>query len=835
MNFGGLFLNRKFIFALTIISLIFLCMNFASANDLNDTVSSDFDDLSIQINHTDENQILNLDKDFTLTDSSHKHIVIDKSMTIDGNNHTIQAPDLSRVFWIKADNVVVKNINFINSNKASLAGGVISWWGNNGTLTNCNFTNNSAISGGGAVLWKGHNGTITHCNFENNQVNYGKATTLVDGEGFDPSLIYIQIVNSEGGAIFVSGNNILIDYCNFNSNRATLNGGAITISWAENVTVSNSKFKRNMAGYNGGAIDWNSKNATLINLTFENNSPKSLFLNTEAIIINSTFDRKDSIDSWYNVTYVNVTFDDIGTFEDLSRIVNETPEGGILVLYKDYEYINGSNKGVLINKSITIDGNGHTLNGNHLSRMFNITAGNVTVKNINFVNGNAFGRYGGIAGGGAIYWSGSNGIAENCSFTNNTGRGIEDDPFDKEETIVDENGMIIHVVRVRPMGAKINEGGAIVWNGTDGTVSNCIFVRNTVGYPNTGGAICWRGNDGKIISSEFYENDAWCGSAIAWIGDNGTILSSTVANSTFFDGGIYWFGNNGTVKNSILLGNGFRAALGPFDANVKADYNFWGDTLDNPNHESKIDSVTKWLVMKFTHNGELVKKGQKIVIKYDITNLVDKDGNVSVYDVFIDKSGQLVYTAHKTGYLNITLVNGNVHVTVDSKDKITSKDLKSYYKSKTAYKVKVSDFTGKVVGKYVKFTVKGKDYKVKTDNKGVATLKVNLKPGKYLITSSFGSAKVKNRITIKNTLITKNVKVKVKMSAKFKVKVLNSKGKAFAKKSVKIKFKGKTYKIKTNKNGIATFKIPKNLKSGKYIIKTSQNSLSNKNYVIVNK
>ena len=33
---------------------------------------------------------------------------------------------------------------------------------------------------------------------------------------------------------------------------------------------------------------------------------------------------------------------------------------------------------------------------------------------------------------------------------------------------------------------------------------------------------------------------------------------------------------------------------------------------------------------------------------------------------------------------------------------------------------------------------------------------------------------------------------------KFKVKVLNSKGKAYAKKTVKIKFKGKTYKIKTN-------------------------------------
>jgi hypothetical protein len=829
-------LNKKIVLTLTIVSLIFLCIGCASANDLNDTVGSDFDDLSSQINHTGENQILNLEKDYELKDSSQKHIVIEKPMTIDGNNHTIQAPDLSRVFWVKSDDVTIKNINFINSNTANLAGGVISWWGANGTLTNCNFTNNSAVSAGGAVLWKGDNGTITRCNFEDNRVNYGKAVSLVDGEGFDPSLIHIQIVNSEGGALFVSGNNVIIDYCNFYDNLAALNGGAISINWGQNVTVSNSKFKRNSAGYNGGAIDWNSNSATLINSAFEENSPKNLFLNAEATIINSTFDRKSSIDSWYNVTYVNVTFMDIGTFEELSNEINNTPEGGLLVLDKDYEYINGSNKGILINKTITIDGSGHTLNGNHSSRMFNITAGNVTIRNINFVNGNALGKYFAIdIGGGAIYWSGDNGFIENCSFTNNTGWGIEDDPFDREEKYTDENGTVWYVVRYRPMGAKVNEGGAIVWNGTNGTVSNCIFVRNAVGYPNTGGAICWRGDNGTIIGSEFYENDAWCGSAIAWIGNNGTILFSTIANSTFFDGGIYWFGNNGTVKNSILLGNGFRSGLGPYEANVKADYNFWGDTLDNPHQEYKIANVTKWLVMKFTHNGELVKKGQKVVIRYDITNLYAENGNMTQYDALIDKSGQMVFTAPKAGYLNITLINGNIHVDVDSKDKIKSKDKTSYYKAKTIYKVKVTDLSGKVVGKYVKFTIGGKNHKVKTNKNGVATLKIKLKPGKYVVTSSYGSAKVKNKITVKNTLITKNVKVKVKKSAKFTVKVLNSKGKAFAKKLVKVKFKGKTYKLKTNKNGKATFKIPKNLKAGKYTIRTSCNGLTNVNKIIVKK
>lgn len=830
-------MNRKIILTLVMVSVIFLCISAASANDTNGTVSSDFDDLSDKINHTAQNQILNLDKDYTLADTSQKHIIIEKPMTIDGKDHTIQAPDLSRVFWVKADNITIKNINFINSNTADLAGGVISWWGANGTLANCNFTNNTAVSGGGAVLWKGNNGTITGCIFENNNVGYGKAVTLVDGEGFDPTQMHIQIVNAEGGAVFISGNNLLIDCCSFYSNLAVLNGGAISIHWAENVTISNSKFKRNSAGYNGGAIDWNSNSIVLINSTFEDNSPKTLFLNAESSsIVNSTFDKRDSIDSWYDVTYLNVTFLDIGTFEELAGKISDTPEGGFLILDKDYEFINGSNKGILISKSITIDGNGHTLNGNHSSRMFNITADNVALKNLNFVNGNAFGKYfARDIGGGAIYWSGAKGIIEGCNFTNNTGYGIEDDPFDREEKYTDENGTVWYVIRQRPMGAKTNEGGAIVWNGTDGTVSNCRFIHNSVGYPNTGGAICWRGGNGTVIGCEFYENDAWCGSAIAWIGGNGRVLFSTVANSTFFDGGIYWFGDNGTVKNSILLANGFKSALGPYDANVTADYNFWGDTIDNPHQESKTANVTRWLVMKFTHNGELIKKGQKVVIKYDITNLFDKNGNISQYSALIDKSGQMVYTAPKAGYLNITLVNGIVTVNVDSKDIISSKNLTGYYKSKTVYKVTVSDITGKVAGKYVKFTVNGKTHKVRTDKNGVAVLKINLKPGKYNIVSSYGSVKVKNRITVKNTLITKNVSVKVKKSAKFTVRLLNSKGKAFAKKLVKVKFKGKTYKIKTNKKGIAAFSIPENLKVGKYPIKTSCNGLTNTNRIIVKK
>ena len=381
---------KKTFFILTIFILIAVSLSSISAADVGNNVTSNLKTLAFEINSTGAGETLNLEHDYKSINSSNQ-IIISKSITIDGNNHTIDTPDVSRVFLVNADNVCIKNLNFINSKTTGLAGGVISWWGNNGTLANCNFENNSASSGGGAVLWKGNGGCIENCNFINNNVSYGPAVSLTSGESFDPHQIHIQVVNSEGGALYLQGYNILVNNCNFSNNVALLNGGAICIHWYSNVTISNSRFKNNSAAYYCGAMHVDGDNATIIGCEFENNHQKDLLLNTKALIINSTFDYRSSIEDWYNSTYVNVTFRYDNPFEDLSdRIVN-TPEGGILVLDRDYTYTGGPNKGILINKTITIDGNGHTINGNHTSRMFNISADNVIIKNITFINGNADG------------------------------------------------------------------------------------------------------------------------------------------------------------------------------------------------------------------------------------------------------------------------------------------------------------------------------------------------------------------------------------------------------------------------------------------------------------
>lgn len=805
---------------LLIIIIAFSLISNVNAGEINNNT---FTDLSFEIDNTLENHTLTLDKNYENTDNS-TYITVTKTLTIDGNNHTINGNNHSRILWIKADNFCIKNTTFTNTN-SKLAGGSISWWGDNATLINCRFINSNAVSAGGAIYFKGNNITLINCTFTNNHVNYGADHSLTNGQGFDPSKPHIQTVDSAGGALFFSGDNINIDNCKFTDNTAMINGGAVTFSWSNNISISNSQFRKNKAESYAGAICLNGDNLTITNSLFNQNNASQamdILLNSyNNKIINNTFENNNTIEVWYNVTLINNTYSK--SFEQLSRLINES--NGSITLTDDYYYISGSNKGILISKPIIIDGAGHCLDGRKLSRMFNIISDDVVIKNINFINGNAFGQYfKRDVGGGAIYWSGNNGLLINSTFINNTGSGIENDPFDREETIVTEDGLVLHTISIRPMGAKINEGGAIVWNGTNGTVINSTFINNAVGYPNTGGAICWRGDNGSVINSVFTKNEAWCGAAIAWIGDNGKVLSSKIMDNGFFDGGIYWFGDNGTVNNSVLLGFNTRSVLRPSDADVNANNNFWGDTVYNPNNVIKSGNVTTWMVMNYNHNGDFINSGESIQITYDVN--LKYENHTLIKTDSMNYSGKINYTADKTGFLNITFKNNEINIAVDSKNTIISNDLTKYYADTITYKVNVYDLFGKVVGKTVQFKINTKNYNVKTDKNGVAKLKLNLKPGTYTVKTVYDNIVKTNKITVKKTIITKNIVMKYKKPSKFKVKLLNSKGKVYKKQSVKITLKNKVYKVKTNNKGVATLKLPKTLKKGTYKIKTTYKSLT---------
>lgn len=162
---------------------------------------------------------------------------------------------------------------------------------------------------------------------------------------------------------------------------------------------------------------------------------------------------------------------------------------------------------------------------------------------------------------------------------------------------------------------------------------------------------------------------------------------------------------------------------------------------------------------------------------------------------------------------------------------IESSDVNVFYSANNSYGVRIINPVGDSVGKGVNvtFIFNGKKYCAKTDDDGYASFSFTRQAGSYSVKAYVGNISSKNKITVKPLFKTHDITKKYKKSSKFTVKLVKMNGKSVNRKAIKITFKGKTHTIKTNSKGIATFTIPKNLKLGKYTIKTLYNGCLVKN------
>ena len=156
--------------------------------------------------------------------------------------------------------------------------------------------------------------------------------------------------------------------------------------------------------------------------------------------------------------------------------------------------------------------------------------------------------------------------------------------------------------------------------------------------------------------------------------------------------------------------------------------------------------------------------------------------------------------------------------------KLTSKNVTKYYTDSKKLNVTIVDNHNKPVpnGQVVYFYYKGKKIGNATTKNGVASFKLNYKPGTYIIKVYYKGTYVNRKVIIKPILTFKAVKVK--RSAKKLVLTASLKkvnGKYIKGKYITFKFNGKTYKAKTNSKGVAKVTIKravlKKLKIGKKI------------------
>ena len=209
--------------------------------------------------------------------SSEKCISIDKSVTIDGNGHTLDGKKTERILAVRHSDVILQNIVFKNG-KSDSGAAIL---GRNGgtkedfsvTIINCTFINNVASDNGGAFYSQTGKQKFINCTFDSNSAK-------------------------SGGAISINGDNNIIKDCTFTKNKASgTNGGAIVFSGKSNKNnkITGNTFTENTAAGDGGAIYLQYGNADqIIGNTFNKNSAKiagavSLYKTGYSTLTDNTF------------------------------------------------------------------------------------------------------------------------------------------------------------------------------------------------------------------------------------------------------------------------------------------------------------------------------------------------------------------------------------------------------------------------------------------------------------------------------------------------------------------------------------------------------------------
>ena len=313
------------------------------------------------------------------------------------------------------------------------------------------------------------------------------------------------------------------------------------------------------------------------------------------------------------------------------------------------------------------------------------------------------------------------------------------------------------------------------------------------------------------------------------------ILENTVPYNKNYQYDMFWgcdFVGNGTVSYY----NQFEALDDDLIAAVGTYFNQSGINYTVEIYVNDVLKLTQEGVSPYYgyHTIKLdsyipIKKGdvfKAVMTSNGVPRMELKDSRIHYTDdiSFVSFDGQSWQDAYKLGYIACL----KVYTVADDSKIINNKDISVDYAGGKYFSVKVVTADGHAVGAGAKvtFTINKKTKTVTTDKNGIAKIKITDIPKKYTITTKYNGKTYKNTVTVKQVL--KASKVTVKKSAKkFTLKAtLKINGKLVKGKVIKFKFKGKTYKVKTNKKGVAqktlTKKVIKKLKKGKkYTVKVT--------------
>ena len=420
------------------------------------------------------------------------------------------------------------------------------------SISDSTFSKNGGLYGAGIFI-QGSKFSITSCVFDSNTASGKGNMTPNDNNG-----AAIEVTNTDksitgtiskstftnnkaqyGGAIDICAGTIKITNSKFINNSADVEGGAIdinTLNGNPKVTISGSKFINNSAPL-GGAI-LNIKDLTVKGSTFINNTPNTIF---------------NWVGDGGNLNLNIKTFTDLQNAIGLVTGTITLNQNVAMTAKEAADFTNG----ITINKDITIDGKGHTIDAKNLGRIFNIGEGfTVTLTNATLINGRA-------TEGGAIYNDGSLTLSD-VKLSDNAADSYGGAVFNNGHLVVSDSVFDSNDI-VNRGSASVDYGGAAIYNWYDGvlTVSGSNFTNNIKNYKNGDrlvGAIATIG-DATISDSYFVNNAGRWGGAISTAGyllAGDDVNTLTVSGSTFkengglYGAGIFVAGSDFTVSDCVF-------------------------------------------------------------------------------------------------------------------------------------------------------------------------------------------------------------------------------------------------------------------------------------------
>ena len=749
--------------------------------------SAKYSDLANEINQSGNIKLTH--KNYTYDEGAKAIIIREDNKVIDGNGAVIDMNGSTiKAFTVTASGVTIKNLTIKNAN--NYMGGAI-YFTKSGTVTNCNFINNTATANGGALRMI--SGNVSNCNFTNNKVTRdyasGGAIIFVNTGTVTNCNFTGNTANEDGGAVYFYRTGTVTN-CNFTDNDAYY-GGAVYIG--ETGTVANCNFTDNDAYY-GGAVFFN-REGTVANCNFTGNTANedggAVFFNREGTVTNCNFTGNTATDGGAISTSgdLNITdtkFEDnkaVGGTNNLAlknnarvSLNNVTPES-LSPYYRVFmELANVTNitYGDVVNITLNVkDSKGNPL-----------TDGNVSVT----VNGQEY-TSPVSAGEAVISIPGLNAGDYDVNVTY-----YKNDDYTRPSVEVAFNvaKLTSHLEIIEVINNESTYGGII-------TIKANVTSNN---MPVTGGLLVISVNDGNY-SAEVIDGTA-------------TIMLRNIDAGEYSENVTYI----GTNYENQIKNVAFKVMKASAVINVTVTDITYGETaMINVNVTSNTTYVNEGSVSIAINGKAYSARVTNQMATIEIPGLAagTYTGNVS-YDSANFNS--------PVENITFNVLKLNTGITASAKTYVIN------YGGK--YSITLKDEKGSLLsGQKVIFTLNGKSIgSATTNDKGVATITLTAKmlktakagnrnlninfdgTGNYNPTSKtvkITIKKEKTKIAAKKKTFKKSKKVK-----KYTIKLKNSKGKAVKKVKVYLKIKGKNYKAKTNSKGKATFKIKKLTKKGTY-------------------